>query len=94
MTDSRDFTSRNTTINIHLSELELTIIDRAAATLGKSRAEFMVESALHAAEDILLDRTLFVADDAAYKQFMELLDVFPPSTGALSTLLRTPAPWE
>lgn len=94
MTSASNPLARKTPIHIHTDEHDLALIDRAAALLGKTRAEFMVESARHAAESVLLNRTLFVAEDAGYKQFVEFLDVSPVSTGALSTLLRTAAPWE
>jgi uncharacterized protein (DUF1778 family) len=86
--------TKTTTINIRTNEHDLAIIDQAAAALGKSRTEFMLESSRHEAEDVLLSRTFFVADDAAYERFVELLDSSTTSTGALRNLLHTSAPWE
>jgi uncharacterized protein (DUF1778 family) len=86
--------NKTTTINIRTNDQDLAIIDQAAATLGKTRTEFMLESSRHEAENVLLSRTFFVADDDAYEQFVELLDAATPPTGALSKLLRTPPPWD
>lgn len=94
MVSTSNSTAKNTTINIRTNEHDLAIIDRAAAVLGKTRTDFMLESSRHEAEDILLSRTFFVADDDAYEQFVELLDTPTPPTGVLRNLLRTPAPWE
>lgn len=70
------------------------LIDRAAAELGQSRSEFMIESARRRAEDLLLDRKLFVLDEAGYQAFLDLLDEPSAPAKALKALLAGKSPWE
>jgi uncharacterized protein (DUF1778 family) len=70
------------------------LIDDAAAVLGKSRTEFIVESARQAAMDVLLDQRLFVLDPGGYGAFVRVLD-HPPAPGPkLKALLRRLPAWE
>lgn len=55
-------------------------IDDAAAILGKTRTEFMIESARRQAVDMLLDRRLFTLGHERYNAFMQALDN-PPAPG-------------
>jgi uncharacterized protein (DUF1778 family) len=47
------------TINIRAKKNQRDLIDRAAELQGKSRSEFMLESAQKIAQDVLLDPTIF-----------------------------------
>lgn len=70
------------------------LIDDAATVLGKTRTEFMVESARQQAIDTLLDRQLFVLDPGDYDAFVSALDNPPePGPKIRSLLRRTPA-WQ
>lgn len=82
------------TINLRASPEQKALIDRAAAVLGKSRTEFMLESARDAAENALLDRRLFLLDEAQYKEFADVLDAPVVPRDDLRRLLATPPPWE
>jgi uncharacterized protein (DUF1778 family) len=68
------------------------IIDRAAAIRGKNRSEFMIEAALVAAEDALLDQTLVKLDRVAYDHFLKVLDQ-PPNAEGFARLMNAPKPW-
>ncbi len=68
------------------------IIDRAAAIRGKNRSEFMIEAALVAAEDTLLDQTFVKVDRAAYNHFLKVLDQ-PPNVEGFARLMNAPKPW-
>jgi uncharacterized protein (DUF1778 family) len=46
-------------INLRIEAQTRRLIDDAAAVLGKTRTEFMIESARNAATDVLLDQRLF-----------------------------------
>jgi uncharacterized protein (DUF1778 family) len=67
-------------INLRIEANTRQLIDDAAAVLGKTRAEFMVESARRQAVDVLLDQRRFVLDAARYEAFMRALDN-PPAPG-------------
>ena len=86
--------SRRETINLRASAEQKALIDRATAKLGKTRTEFMLESARKAAVNTLLDQRIFLLDDAAYEKFTACLDAPARPTKALGKLLTTSAPWE
>lgn len=81
-------------INLRIEAQTRQLIDDAASALGKTRTEFMVESARAAAIDALLDRRLFVLGDAQFDAFVDALDTPPAPGPKLRALMtRTPA-WE
>lgn len=86
--------TKDKTFNIRTSQHTLDVIDRAAAVLGKTRTDFVLEASRHEAENILLSRVFFAVDDDAYAAFVEQLDAPTASTGELRKLLHSPAPWE
>ncbi|WP_289500973.1 DUF1778 domain-containing protein [Gloeocapsopsis sp. IPPAS B-1203] len=64
--------TRDVTINIRAKQNQRDLIDRAAEVQGKSRSEFMLESAYQQAQDVLLNQSFFGLDELKYKQFVEL----------------------
>ena len=70
------------------------LIDRAARATGKTRTEFILESATRAAEEVLLDRRVFHLDAAAYEAFEKALDAPARPTAGVRKLLGKRAPWE
>lgn len=82
----------NIQIRARLADREL--IDRAAAQLGKSRSEFVIETLRREAREILLDQTGFTLAAKAYKTFLAELDRPPRDNPQLRALLQHRAPWE
>ena len=81
-------------INLRIETQTRQLIDEAAAVLGKTRTEFMIESARKVAIDVLLDQRLFVLDPKRYDAFVQALDnPAAPGTKLRSLLRRAPA-WE
>jgi uncharacterized protein (DUF1778 family) len=80
--------------NLRANQLQRTVIDRAAQTLGKTRSDFMLEAACSAADAVLLVRRLFLLDEAAYKRFAAALDTRPTDNPRLRRLLASKSPWE
>ena len=79
-------------INLRIEANTRQLIDEAAAILGKTRTEFMIESARRQAIDVLLDQRLFILDSDRYDAFMRALDNAPaPGPRLLSLLRQTPA---
>ena len=70
------------------------LIDDAAAILGKTRADFMIDSARSLAIDVLLDQRLFVLDAERYDAFIHALDTAPAPGPRLRALLRRKPAWE
>jgi uncharacterized protein (DUF1778 family) len=85
---------RDQAINIRASRRQRDLIDRAAAALGKSRSDFMLEVACREAEDVLLDQVVFQVDEPTFAWFQELLDNPPAPSEKLIKLLNTKAPWD
>ena len=85
---------RGETINLRASQRQKALIDRAAEALGRSRSDFMLETACREAEAVLLDRRYFVISEDAFRRFTAILDKPPASNPKLRRLLQTKAPWE
>ena len=81
-------------INLRVSARVKNLIDHAAQTLGKSRSEFMLDAARHAADNAMLDRVLIRLDSQQYDAFIALIDAPPKPNKRLKRLLKTPAPWD
>ncbi|SRR5579871_1161307 len=81
-------------INIRISAADRNVIDRAAKLAGKSRSEFMLEAARRAAQETLLDTTLFAMDGLTFKRFKAMLDAPAKPNSRLQALMRRQAPWE
>ena len=81
-------------INLRASQKQRSLIDRAAAALGRSRSDFMLETACREAELVLLDRRYFTLDAAAFEEFTAMLDEPPASNPRLRRLLTEKAPWD
>lgn len=81
-------------INLRIEAGTRQLIDDAAAILGKTRTEFMIDSARRQAVDVLLDQRLFVLDPKRYDAFMHALDNPPGPGPKLRSLLRRVPAWE
>lgn len=86
--------TRDVTINIRIKKEQRDLIDQAAEVQGKSRSEFMLESAYQKAQDVLLDQYFFVLDETKFKEFSALLDAPPTPHNELCKLLASKSPWE
>jgi uncharacterized protein (DUF1778 family) len=80
-------------INLRIETHTRQLIDDAAAILGKTRTEFMIESARRQAIDVLLDQRLFVLDSERYDAFVDALDNPPAPGPKLQSLLRRVPAW-
>jgi len=84
----------DTTINVRVSKGWRDLIDNAASALGKTRTDFIVDSARRQAIDILLDRRLFSLENDQYRVFVKALNAPPPPSARLKKLMRMKAPWD
>ncbi len=91
---TRDPTTREETINLRATQRQKALIDRAAQTLGRSRSDFMLDTACREAETVLLDRRYFALSEEAFRRFAAKLDKPPASNPRLRRLLLTKAPWD
>jgi len=81
-------------INLRIETSTRRLIDDAAAVLGKTRTEFMVESARRQAIDVLLDQRLFGLDSERYDAFLHALDNPPTPGPKLRSLMRRVPAWQ
>jgi uncharacterized protein (DUF1778 family) len=85
---------RDSTINVRLTAKTRDLIDTAANLSGKTRSEFILDSARQHAVDVLLDQRLFSLDEQEYAAFLHALDYAPEPPEKLRALLRDKSPWE
>ena len=85
---------RRDTLNLRIKPEERGLIDRAATLTGKTRTNFVLEAARHAAEEALLDRTVFAVSPETYAAFLAKLDEPPQPNERLRRTMQTPAPWD
>ena len=93
-THTRDVGGRGETINLRASRKQKALIDQAAVALGRSRSDFMLDTACREAEAVLLDRRYFVLSEEAFKRLTAILDKPPKDNPKLRRLLETRPPWE
>jgi uncharacterized protein (DUF1778 family) len=91
---SNSRTPRRDTLSIRIKPEVRGLIDRAAELTGKNRTDFVLEAARRAAEDALLDRTVFTVSPRAYAAFLARLDSAPKPNARLRRTLQTPTPWD
>ena len=85
---------RDTVVNVRMSRLSRDLIDEAAEAVGKTRSEFIVESARTHAIDVLLDRRLFSLGVERYDAFLKALEAPPAPNERLRKLMKAKAPWQ
>lgn len=81
------------TLNLRIAAAERGLIDRAAKSSGKTRTDFILSAARRAAEEELLERSLFLVSPAAYAKFLALLDAPPRPNAALRRTMKATPPW-
>ena len=84
----------DTSITMRLPVQTRELIDRAAATIDKSRTEFVLESARQRAVDVLLDQRVFHLNAEASEAFADILENPPAPVDALRKLMASKSPWE
>ena len=94
VTESTSGKGRDATINLRASRRQKALIDEAAQALGRSRSDFMLDTACREAEAVLLDRRYFLLSDVAFKSFTKMLDKPPKDNPKLRRLLAAKAPWD
>src|SRR5215469_10619459 len=85
---------RGETINLRASQRQKLLIDRAAEALGRSRSDFMLDTACREAESILLDRRYFSLSEDEFRRFSAMLDSPPKDNPRLRRLLLSKSPWD
>lgn len=84
---------RTAAINLRAMPDQRDLIDYAAELLGKSRSDFMLESACNNAKNVILDRTLFQLEEQKFNQFLTALEQ-PIDQTLVDKLLAVNSPWD
>lgn len=86
--------ARRDSLNLRIHPAERNLIDRAAEALGTTRTDFILRAARRAAEETLLDQTLFSVSPEAYAAFLARLDEPPQPNERLRKTMQAPLPWD
>ena len=81
------------TLNLRSPAAERGLIDRAAQASGKTRTDFILSAARRAAEEELLDRTIFVVSPSTYAKFLAMLDAPPKPNERLRRTMKATPSW-
>jgi len=93
MPESSRETIKREALNIRIKPEVRRLIDWAAQLEGKNRTDFVLDAARRAAEETLLDRTVFMVSPKVYRDFLARLDKSPKPNARLRRSMRTPVPW-
>jgi uncharacterized protein (DUF1778 family) len=92
--DAKRSEAKRETLNLRVKPEDRELIARAATLLGKTRTDFLLDAGRRAAQNALLDRTLFNVSPEDYARFVERLDAAPAPNEKLRRMMTTKAPWE
>lgn len=81
------------TLTLRIAARDCNLIDRAAQLSGETRTDFILDAARRAAEETLLDQSLFVVSQSSYAKFLAMLDAPPKPNARLRRTLKATAPW-
>lgn len=81
-------------INMRADLKRRNLIDAAAEILCVDRTSFILDAACRRAEEVIVDRKLFLLNDEAFERFEKALEANPLSANErIKVLLATPKPW-
>lgn len=85
---------RDKQINIRATDEERAVIDYAAGLVNKNRTDFIIEKAVHEAQNIILDQRVFVLDDARYQAFIKQLEAPVQNVEGRQRLMDAKPEWK
>ncbi|WP_459207434.1 type II toxin-antitoxin system TacA family antitoxin [Pseudomonas sp. MLB6B] len=81
-------------INMRADLKRRNLIDAAAEILCVDRTSFILDAACRRAEEVIVDRKLFLLSDEAFERFERALEANPLSANErVKALLAAPKPW-
>lgn len=83
-----------TTLNLRIKPEDRNLIDWAAQIQGKNRTDFILDAARNAAENALLEQTVFKVSPEAYGEFITRIDAPPQPNQQLLKTMKMTAPWD
>jgi uncharacterized protein (DUF1778 family) len=85
---------RSQKLDLRLTPQAKSRLQAAAVAAQRSVSEFVLESALSRAEEMLADRRIFGLDAEKWEAFQAALDAPPRDLPRLTKLLNTPGPFD
>lgn len=85
---------RDKQINIRATDEERAVIDYAASLVNKNRTDFIIERAVHEAQNIILDQRVFVLDDVRYQAFIRQLEAPVQNVEGRQRLMDVKPEWK
>lgn len=85
--------ARSERLDLRMTPAAKRTLQRAAAMTNKTVTEFLLDSGLNAALDVLADRRVFQLDDKRWNAFMAALDNPPKDNPGLRRLLAHKPAW-
>lgn len=81
-------------INMRVDTKKRSLIDAAVELLGTDRTSFILDAACKRAEEVIMDRQLFILSDEAFDRFEQALEENPLRRNkCLEKLMSKPSPW-
>lgn len=86
--------NRPVPINMRVDTKKRSLIDAAVELLGTDRTSFILDAACKRAEEVIMDRQLFLLSEEAFDRFEKALEDNPlRDNKCLQKLMSKPAPW-
>ncbi|HAT4500977.1 MULTISPECIES: DUF1778 domain-containing protein [Pantoea] len=85
---------RDKQINIRATDEERAVIDYAASLVNKNRTDFIIERAVHEAQNIILDQRVFILDDERYQEFIRQLEAPVQNVEGRQRLMDVKPEWK
>ena len=86
--------TRSARLGLRATREQEAVLRLAAEVADKSLSDFVLDSALQAAEQTLLDQRLFMVSGSQYQVLLELLERPEQANEGLRDLFARKAPWE
>ena len=86
-----ELTQKSERIDIRTTQVDKRTLQQAATLSSKTVSEFMLDSALTQAAEVLADRRLFLLDDTQWTAFIAALDAPARPLPRLERLLKEPS---
>jgi uncharacterized protein (DUF1778 family) len=86
--------ARSQRVDLRMTPSAKRTLQRAAAVTNKTLTEFLLDSSLNAAFDMLADRRVFQLDEKRWDAFMAALAAPPKNNPRLRKLLARKPLWE
>lgn len=94
MNTQNDNAPKSVAINMRVESSKRNLIDMAATMLGSDRTSFILDAAIKHAEEVILDKRMFLIDNSAFDAFERALENNPIGDNkCLQNLLKRPKRW-